>query len=52
MLNAYSDVPGSFKYSVKVGQALPKGIARVSVTFTPTDSSLDKSTMSRKFVVK
>lgn len=52
MLNAYSDVAGSYKYSVKVGQVLPRGTRQVSVTFTPTDSSLDKSTVSRKFVVK
>jgi len=52
MLNAYSDVPGSFRYSVKVGRVLPRGTRLVSVTFTPTNSSLDKSTVSRKFVVK
>lgn len=52
MLNAYSDVAGSYKYSIKVGQVLPRGTRQVSVTFTPTDTSLEKSTVSRKFVVK
>jgi len=35
--DAYSDTPGTFKYSVAVGRLLKAGTLKVTVTFTPTD---------------
>jgi len=37
--NAYSDVPGTFKYSVNLGKILTAGTLTVKIYFTPTDTS-------------
>jgi len=50
-LNAYSDVPGSFKYSVAAGTLLASGKRTISVTFTPTDASFTVQTKAIGFTV-
>lgn len=51
-LNAYSDIPGTFKYSVKTGTKLRAGVHTVGVTFTPLDPQASSvKRMSRTFTV-
>jgi FixJ family two-component response regulator len=38
-LNATASVPGTFDYSPAVGEVLPPGTHKLSVTFTPADSA-------------
>ena len=38
-LNAKSDIPGKFKYSLEVGTVLDKGTYVLTVTFIPTESN-------------
>lgn len=49
--NAYSDVPGTFAYSDALGSKPALGKRQVTVTFTPTDTSLSPSTMTIEFTI-
>lgn len=49
--NAYSDVAGSFSYSVPLGTKLTVGKHDVTVTFTPADASAPVQTAKRTFTV-
>lgn len=51
-LNAYSDVPGTFTYSVKLGRVLPVGRYWIKAHFTPTDPNRMASTKSLQFTVR
>ncbi|MEN9693066.1 MAG: hypothetical protein RLZZ330_710 [Actinomycetota bacterium] len=53
LLNAYSDVLGTFKYSKKLGSVLKAGNYSIKVTFTPLESeNWDVKTKTIKFTVK
>ena len=50
-LNAYSDVAGTFSYSVALGTKLAVGKYDVTVTFTPSDGTSPAQTATQTFTV-
>ena len=50
-LNAYSDVAGTFSYSVALGTKLAVGKYDVTVTFTPSDGTSPAQTATQTFIV-